>query len=392
MGTDRVIQRRYLLQRLIQQGQTSAVYQAFDQVLQRAVAVKVTTTEHIPAYKAAIRATAQFAHPNIIGIYDLIVEPDTLYIVQEYVDGDNFSTLLRSQLSPYHVVEFGLQICQGLMYAGTSSRKVCHGDLTPAAIVRDRRGSVRINNFALPGDLYYFSAWNVIGGTNSNMPISDPELPVGQATDGRRADDTRAVGLLMYQLLANRDPNAGMVDPPADGRLHFLRNAPAEVCEVIARAVLRQHPQHILTPEALYKELKPLAEALEPPIPAVAVTAGAGVHHQDEAVRPQYIVSRTGQLGSPAFGREAALAQADVAPRADVYEQYTPESPTTADLGLSPHMLGSRPLDYPGAGYPQVAETVPPHRVNIFLLLLLGLVLFALFFGIGYYLSTLILK
>ncbi|GCE18735.1 protein kinase domain-containing protein [Dictyobacter kobayashii] len=263
--TGRVIQRRYLLQRLVQQGQTCAVYQGFDQVLQRTVAIKSAAVEHIPAYRAAIRATAQFAHPNIIGIYDLIVEPDALYIVQEYVDGDDFGTLLQSQLSPYHVVDLGVQICQALIYAGTPVRKVCHGDLTPASIIRDRRGQVRVNNFALPGDNFYFSTWNVIGGTGT--VFADPELPAGQASEGRHADDTRAVGLLLYQLLAGRNPDARSVEPPADGRLRFMRNAPPEVCEVIARTIVRQHPQYISTPETLHAELKVLAEALEPPAP-----------------------------------------------------------------------------------------------------------------------------
>src|SRR5690348_10095087 len=85
--TGRLIHRRYLLQRLIQQGQYATLYQGTDQVLQRAVVAKVVPAEHIPAYRAALRATAQFSHPNIVGTYDLIIEPDKLYIVQEYIEG-----------------------------------------------------------------------------------------------------------------------------------------------------------------------------------------------------------------------------------------------------------------------------------------------------------------
>src|ERR1700730_5719259 len=114
--TGRMISRRYLLQRLLKQGQACAVYQGFDQVLQRTVAVKVAPAEHIPAYRAALRATSQFSHANITGTYDLIVEPDSLYLVQEYVDGDDFATLLQGQMIPYEVVDIGVQICQALLY------------------------------------------------------------------------------------------------------------------------------------------------------------------------------------------------------------------------------------------------------------------------------------
>ncbi|MBO0792657.1 MAG: protein kinase, partial [Ktedonobacteraceae bacterium] len=270
METGRVIHRRYLLQRLLKQEQDCALYQGFDQVLQRAVMVKVPNAEHIPAYRAAVRATSQFAHPHIVGIYDLIVESEHVYIVQEYVDGDTFEVLLQKALTPYQVVEMGVQICQALLYASSPSRKICHGNLTPEAVVRDQRGYVRITNFALPTDMQYFTAWSSLG--SEGLVISDAGLPSGQMTDGRRADDARSVGLLLYQLLTPHPASANKVEPPADKRLRFMRTSPAELCELVARLLVRQHPQNIATVEALHSELKKLAAALEPPMPAVAAT------------------------------------------------------------------------------------------------------------------------
>ena len=219
---ERLLHKRYQLQRVLTQGQVCTIYLAFDQVLQRAVTVKIIPAEYIAVYKASIRLTAQFSHANIIGTYDFIQEPDVLYLVQEYVDGDNFGNLLQTQLSPHAVADFGVQLCQALLYAGGSTRGVCHGDITPSAIIRDRRGLVRINDFALPTDVQYFASWSLVGG-NGNA-VSDTELPWGTMSDGRRADDTRAVGLLLYQLLSGRPSGATSVEPPMDGRLRFLRN------------------------------------------------------------------------------------------------------------------------------------------------------------------------
>ncbi|MBA2681412.1 MAG: protein kinase [Ktedonobacteraceae bacterium] len=383
--TGRVIQRRYLLQRLVQQGQACAVYQGVDQVLQRAVAVKIAPAEQSSAYRAAIRATSQFAHPNIIGIYDLIVEPEALYIVQEYVDGDDFSTLLQSQLSSYYVIEMGLQICQALMYAGTPARKICHGDLTPASIIRDRRGQTRVNNFALPADLSYFTSWSAVGG--NGIAVSDSQLPAGQASSGRRADDTRAVGLLLYQLLAGRAPDARTVEPPADGRLRFMRNVPPEVCEVIARTVIRQHPQYIATAETLYAELKPLAESLEP-------ASVASVSLEEPA---QFSPRRTGVLtGQPPGSGIHGIGSENV-PRSDaanarlstMQQLNSSEATVASDLpSMSAHLAAARQAAYPNPSPPEVQQK----RINIPLLLFLGLLLFALFFGIGYYLSTIFIK
>src|ERR1700680_4060796 len=71
--TGRVVNKRYLLQRLLKQGQYSAVYSGTDQVLQRPVAVKAVPAPYIQDYRAAVRLTAQFSQPNIIGLYDLVI-------------------------------------------------------------------------------------------------------------------------------------------------------------------------------------------------------------------------------------------------------------------------------------------------------------------------------
>src|SRR5712691_6046410 len=83
----RVIGGHYLLQRRIKQGQCSNVYQGIDQSFQRLVAVKAVSAAFAPTYRAAIRKTSQFSHPNIITLYDLALEQEQLYLVQEYVEG-----------------------------------------------------------------------------------------------------------------------------------------------------------------------------------------------------------------------------------------------------------------------------------------------------------------
>src|SRR5260370_9332413 len=265
--TGRVINRRYLLQRLVKQGQVCAIYQGTDQVLQRLVAIKAVPAPHILTYKAAIKMTAHFSHPNVVGIYDLVIEPEMLYIVQEYIDGINFSGLLQTQLSFYEVAGIGMQICQALIYADNSSRRVSHGDLAPSSIMRDTRWLVRVNNFALPSDLGYFQSCSIMGG--DAIAISAMTLPYGHQSEERRADDTRASALLLYQLLTARAPGSIVVEPPPDGLLRFQRNTPPELCEALPLTVVRQHPQRIRTPHTLHAHFKPISEKLVQPTPVV---------------------------------------------------------------------------------------------------------------------------
>ena len=252
METGRVVNRRYLLQRLLKHGQYSAVYVGTDQVLQRPVTVKVIPAPYVEDYRAAIKLTAQFSQSNIIGLYDLVIEAEVLYVVQEYIEGDNFAALLQRALSVFEVVDLGSQICQALIYASNSAQHIVHGDLTPGALIRDASGLVRVNNFALPSDQSYFQKWCIMGG--DGLALFDPDLAPGTFSEGRQADDTRATGLLLYQLLSGRAPGASGVEPRPDGRLSFQRHVPPELCETVARAVVRRHPHAISTPEELFTE------------------------------------------------------------------------------------------------------------------------------------------
>ena len=366
METGRVIHGRYLLQRLVKQTAFCIVHQGMDQRLQRAVAVKSVLAPQVMAYRTAVKMTANFSHPHIIGLYDLVIEPESLYVVQEYVEGDTFEKLIQqSQLSPYEIAELGWQMCLALMYAGSSSRRVCHGDLTPVAVLRDRQGVARINNFALQSDLAYFQKWSVLGG--DSVALLETELPWGQQSEARRADDTRAVGLLLYQLLTSS------LEPPTDGRLRFSRGTPPELCEIIARSIVRQHPQNVTTPDVLYAQLKSLAEVLEPQLAPPVIAPG---YQQEEPLVRQY--------SSVGAGKAAPLLPARDSDRGGrSLSSYSGKLPSL-DSGASSPTITNAPLNPPGQeGYPAPTRGNSP----ALMILLLGLLAFGLFFVVGYFLG-----
>jgi serine/threonine protein kinase len=363
-GTGRVIYGRYLLQRLVKQTPFCYVHQGMDQRLQRAVVVKSVLAPYVPSYKTAVKMTANFSHPHIIGLYDLVIEPEALYLVQEYIDGDTFETLVKNQLSAFEIAEMGWQMCLALMYTGSSSRRVCHGDLTPTSIIRDRQKTVRINNFALPVNQAYFQKWSGPGG--EGIALLETELPWGQQSEARRADDTRAVGLLLYQLLT------GSLEPPADGRLRFSRGIPPDLCETIARAVVRQHPQNINTPEALYAQLKPLAEALEPPLPVPPALS----YQQEEPLVRQFSPAGAARLSSAA--RESERSGRNFSSYSGKLPSVEPE-PASAITNPPVNAGGQQMLSHLSVGSKPSSPTL--------MILLIGLMAFVLFFVVGYFLG-----
>lgn len=393
MEIGRIIQGRYLLRSIIRQGQICTVYQGIDQRLQRNVAVKVVPAAHIAVYKAAVQKTAQFSHPNIISLYDLLEEPEKLYLVQEFVEGSDFAAILQMPLQPYEVADFGVQLCQALLYAAGSSRRVCHGDLTPTAILRDIRGYVRLNNFALPSDLNYFTRWSNFGGEGT--PVADTEHPWGWLSAARQADDTRAVGLILYQLLAGRAVGATSVEPSPDGQLYFMRNVPPELCQVVARTVIRQYPEHIGDVETLYAELQTLSETLEPAVPVsvhetpyqpqvetpqVGPVPATPSGNLVNAVPPRKV---TPDRGTPVYRTSGGTGVAGVADVSALEQDAAAQTLADVSLNLAPSRR-SVPLD--AAMGQKVSQSA---LRTIVLWLLLGLIAFALFFVVGYFIGHL---
>ncbi|HCP75012.1 MAG TPA: hypothetical protein DIU08_10250 [Ktedonobacter sp.] len=387
----RVIGGHYLLQGLIKQGQFATVYQGIDQAFQRVVAVKAVDSNQAQVYRAAVRRTAQFTFPNMVGLYDLVIEQDRLYLIQEYIDGDDFAALVQSPLQPYDVADYGHQICLALLYASGSSRRTCHGDLTPSAIMRDRRGQIRVNNFALPSDVSYFTAWSDTGG--EGLPLSDRDLPWGAESQGRRADDARAVGLLLYQLAVGRTQGTTVIEPPSDGRLRFRNNIPPEVCNVIARSMIRSHPQHINTVEVLNDELKIVAETLQPADPLIVNTPSfQQVAQAAETARPrQFSPAGTGKVPNPlpasqlGAGLSAYQQSKSEKPGATTIETNESSAPTVADPSLMAAMSMSS-IPRQAVPYPNSEKAAPKvRRSTLILLLLLGLLIFGICFAIGFY-------
>src|ERR1700722_3001407 len=99
---------RYRLDAPIGRGGMSAVYRAFDAVLERPVAIKLmhreiaTDSDQLERFRREARAVAQLNHPNVVSVIDAGEEPigedeltggdhgpaGTPYIVLEYVDGE----------------------------------------------------------------------------------------------------------------------------------------------------------------------------------------------------------------------------------------------------------------------------------------------------------------
>jgi hypothetical protein len=154
------------------------------------------------------------------------------------------------------------------------------------------------------------------------------------------------------------------------------------------------HPQHIKTPEVLYTELKALAEALEPSSSPIVVGADSAYSTEDIARVKQYSSIPPGGPHSPIpplLTREKTTAEElglykPVASNLTATETMAPSSPAAANMPTN--LTAARQTQAAYANLPNIDEQ--PRPINIPVLLLIGLVLFALFFGLGWILAHII--
>jgi serine/threonine-protein kinase len=134
---------RYRLERRLGVGGMSTVYLAFDQRLERSVAVKLLA-EHLaddPAFVSRFRrealSAARLVHPNIVQVFDFGFDESQHqhFIVMEHVPGRSCAELLRDRgrLEVDRAIEIISQACRGLDYAHRNG--VVHRDVKPGNLL-----------------------------------------------------------------------------------------------------------------------------------------------------------------------------------------------------------------------------------------------------------------
>jgi hypothetical protein len=252
-----LISGRYLVGEAIASGQGSDVFRSDDQVLKRAVALKLVNPIHTAAYRAALGATTHIGHPAFVGVFDSLEHEGRLAIIQEWINGQRFADLAGADLSPSAIARVGRQIALALAHAHRHG--VVHGDLTPSAIFRDQWGAIRINNVMLPADAAYFAvAGHLLAAGAETWQITMPTI----------GDDLRATGVLLWLLLAHRaDPPSEATGLQDDWEL-VGRPVPDALRDVIERLADPEHPRAINTAEMLVSELSACIRAIDPRAPA----------------------------------------------------------------------------------------------------------------------------
>ncbi|MFI6041369.1 protein kinase [Nocardia sp. NPDC051321] len=199
----------YELRSLLGKGGMGEVYEAYDTVKDRVVAVKLLHEELAgdPAYQVRFRresqAAARVAEPHIVPIHDWGVIDGVLFIDMQLVPGVDLRTLLRTEgaLSPVRAVGIIEQIASALDAAHAGG--LVHRDVKPANILVTAADYAFLADFGIAhteGD----SAVTVVGmAVGSYIYMAPERFDVAQVT-GRA--DIYSLSCVLHECLTGASP------------------------------------------------------------------------------------------------------------------------------------------------------------------------------------------
>lgn len=358
---------KYELRRILGKGAMGTVYEGYDPIIDRTVAIKTVrlvgadsddaqALEELERFRREAKAAGRLQHPNIVGVFDYGETDDIAYIVMEYVDGITLKQVLDSgeRYGADEVVRLLDALLAGLQFS--HDRGVVHRDIKPANVMLTSAGEIKIADFGIARiESSSFTQAGTILGTPAYM---SPEQFMGQRVDART--DIYSTGVMLYQILTG--------DKPFDGGLtaimHKVLNSEPLPPSALSVAVSPAMDHVVLTamakqPEKRYASASAFAAALRnavlavPPLSGETENSGAGTGSVDDDGTLMVQSVRAPASTPPATAPRSSTMQAE-APR-----KKTPLAGVAAAGLLGVVALGGGGYFFLGSGHGDQSVVAP---------------------------------
>ncbi len=295
----RLLANRYELGDLIGRGGMAQVRVAYDTRLGRTVAIKLLRSEYLrdPSFHTRFRREAQAAgglnHPSIVAVYDTGEEQvmtstgertTVPYIVMEYVEGHTVRDILKDgSAAPIdEAVEIMAGVLSALEYSHAAG--LVHRDIKPANVMLTPTGAIKVMDFGIARALadvgQTMTHTQAVVGTAQYL---SPEQARGEEVDAR--SDLYSAGCLLFELLCGRPPFVGespvavayqhvREEPPRPSE--FAPDVPAELDQVVMRALAKDPAQRYQTAQEFLADLNAVLAGTLPGVPPQTMGSGSG--------------------------------------------------------------------------------------------------------------------
>lgn len=265
---------KYEIQEVIGRGGMATVYRAYQESLNRHVAVKVLAgqlahdEDFRQRFEREAKAVAQLNHPNILPVYDYGEDPqrDVVYFVTQLVEGGTLSQRMGQPLPVEEAVRIASDVAQALDYAHRHG--IIHRDVKPSNILLAEDGRPLLTDFGI-ARIVQETRLTRTGTSLGTAEYMSPEQAKGEPL-GPGAD-SYSLAVVFYEMLVGRPPFQADTDiavlhqhvyepPPPPRRLR--PDIPRRLEQVILKALTKD-------PAKRYPTAGALAQALERALPSV---------------------------------------------------------------------------------------------------------------------------
>ncbi len=278
LGQDRV--GPYRLVKEIGRGGMGTVYFATrdDKEFERKVAIKflnigLNRPEYVLRFRQERQILANLEHPHIARLLEGgQTDSGMPYLVMEYVDGKPLFVYCREQrVHRQQVLELVAKICDAVQYA--HSQLVVHRDLKPSNILVTEGGAPKLLDFGiakvLESEGEETQPLTQSTGQLLTLDYASPEQIRGEAVS--TVSDVYSLGVILYELLAGGRPfqtkegggllayrilNEDPLKPSQRARQEGLPAVPAELDNVVMKAMAREPERRYASASALADDLR----------------------------------------------------------------------------------------------------------------------------------------
>ena len=217
----------YKITRLIQEGGTSAVYEAVDLRSHNKVAVKALFANKardafmLKRFKEEANHYLLLSHPNLPKLVDFVVDEGQMYLVMEYVDGIDMNKYLQANgpLDEDMTVHFFTMILDTIGYL--HKQGILHLDIKPSNIMVTPNLGIKILDLGISA--------KVTEGDTLKKKCGSPSFMAPEQTRGEKLDcytDIYQIGVTLFNMVT--------------GQLPFCGNSQQEIFDKVCNAPIPQ--------------------------------------------------------------------------------------------------------------------------------------------------------
>lgn len=312
-GVPRLLVDRYEVLEEIGSGATAVTYRGHDRRLDRDVAIKILRQDHaldsnyVQRFEREARAAASVSQGNVVDVYDFGEQDDSLYIVMQYIDGEDLKHNIarHGALESRRARQLTTQILSGL--AAIHAAGIIHRDIKPQNVLIGRDGIARVTDFGVAQaaiDVGLTTAGTTVGTAAYMAPEQAQAGTLSETTD------IYAVGVVLYEMLTGGMPFSAPTpvammlahiqqDPVPPSLQTPEHGIPADLDGIVMRAMAKNPADRFRSASAMSQALAGVSTGTGATTVIAAVPAVAHGNPIPDSMRQAWPAASTMASGAP---------------------------------------------------------------------------------------------